>query len=54
MEYMTVKEAAAKWNITSRQVQLLCSKGKIPDVIRFGRSWAIPVNSDKPKDGRKK
>lgn len=54
MEYMTVKEAAAKWNITPRHVQLLCSKGKIPDVIRFGRSWAIPVNSDKPKDGRRK
>ena len=28
MNQMTVKEAAAKWGITPRQVQLLCATGR--------------------------
>ena len=54
MDYMTVKEAAEKWNITPRRVQVLCSQGKIPCVVRFGSTWAIPHNAVKPKDGRLK
>jgi len=33
-------------------VRILCAEGKIPDVIREGRSWKIPENAKKPKDGR--
>jgi hypothetical protein len=47
-EYISVPEAAAKWDITERQVQKMCSEGKIPDAIRFGRSWAIPSETEKP------
>jgi excisionase family DNA binding protein len=47
-DYMSVLEAAEKWNITVRQVQKICSTGKIPDAIRFGRSWAIPKETEKP------
>ena len=52
MDCMTVKEAAKKWSISSRQVQLLCAEGRIPGVVRFGRAWVIPSNAEKPKDGR--
>lgn len=52
MEYMTVKEAAQKWNITVRRVQVLCAQGRIKGVSRLGSMWAIPKGSPKPKDMR--
>ncbi|HCS75540.1 MAG TPA: DNA-binding protein [Clostridiales bacterium] len=54
MDYMTAKEAAGKWAITPRRVQVLCAQGKIPGAVRFGVTWAIPKNAVKPKDGRRK
>lgn len=50
--YMTVKEAAAKWGISDRRVRVLCSEGKIPDAYQEGRGWKIPIDSEKPADGR--
>lgn len=50
--YLTIKEVAEKWNLTTRRVQKMCSDGLIPGVIRFGRAWAIPINVEKPIDGR--
>jgi hypothetical protein len=52
MEYITAKEAAKKWCITTRRVQILCSQGRIPGAKRHGWSWAIPMDAEKPKDGR--
>ena len=52
--YMTVKEAAKKWNISDRRVRILCAEGKISGVTREGRSWMIPVDAKKPEDGRYK
>lgn len=37
MEYMTVKEASKKWNITMRRIQVLCSEGRIEGAFRFSR-----------------
>ena len=54
MDYMTTKEAAEKWAITPRRVQVLCAQGKIPGAVRFGVTWAIPKDATKPKDGRLK
>ena len=42
MGYITVKEAAEKWGVTARRVQILCSQEKIKGATRFGRSWMIP------------
>lgn len=50
--YMTVKQAAEKWNISDRRVRILCSEGKIPGVVHEGRKWMIPSNAKKPEDGR--
>lgn len=54
LDYISVKEAAEKWNISERRIQKLCEENRIPGTIRFGRSWAIPKDSGKPKDGRLK
>ena len=54
MDVMSVKEAALKWNISERRVQKLCEEGRISGVVRFGRSWAIPKDTQKPKDARRK
>ncbi len=52
MDFMNIKTAAAKWNITERRVQELCKTGQIKDATRFGRSWMIPADTEKPLDGR--
>ena len=52
MNGMTTKDAAEKWGITPRQVQLLCAKGRIPGAVRFGHVWVIPADAEKPQDGR--
>ena len=51
-DYLTAKEVAEKWNLTTRRVQKMCEDGDIPGVIRFGRAWAIPKDAEKPVDGR--
>ena len=50
--YMTVKEAAAKWSISDRRIRVLCSEGKIPGAYHEGRGWKIPIDAEKPADGR--
>lgn len=50
--FMTVKEAAEKWNISDRRVRVLCSQGKIAGAYQEGRGWKIPVDATKPTDGR--
>lgn len=52
MEYMTIREAAAKWGITERRIQVLCSSCRLPGATKFGRQWAIPANLPKPLDER--
>lgn len=54
MEYITAKEAALKWGISERRVQVLCEQGRVEDVQRLGKTWAIPKESKKPIDARKK
>jgi hypothetical protein len=46
--YISVKEAAAKWGVTERQVQKLCGEGRISGVVQFASSWAIPEDAVKP------
>jgi len=54
MDHITVQQAAEKWNISDRRVRVLCSEGKIPGVVKAGKSYKIPLNAAKPADGRKK
>ena len=52
MEYLKIDEAARKWGIGIRRVQILCSEGKVEGAVKFGRSWMIPKDAQKPLDGR--
>ncbi len=54
MDYMTIKEAAEKWGLSVRRVQDICKADMIPGLIKFGHSWAIPVDAEKPIDHRVK
>ena len=54
MDYMTASQASKKWGISQRRVQILCSEGRIPGVFKLGEAWAIPANTEKPYDNRRK
>lgn len=54
IDYLTVKEAGEKWNISGRMVTIYCKDGKINGVIKKGNLWLIPINAVKPLDGRTK
>ncbi len=50
--YITVQEAAKKWGITPRQVQILCKESRIEGATRISRIWIIPEDSKKPTKDR--
>lgn len=52
MEYMSCPEAAEKWGISERRVQLLCKENRIPGVSKIGYMWLIPKSAVKPFDKR--
>lgn len=53
MEYLTTIEMSQKWGITSRRIAVLCEQGRIFGVVKKGKTWLIPYNSEKPEDARK-
>ena len=53
MTYITVREAAEKWQISQRLVQKYCAAGRIEGAKKFGVSWLIPNTAPKPQDPRK-
>ena len=52
MKYLTAKETGERWGLSERRVETLCVQGRIPGLIRIGRSWGIPENAEKPRDAR--
>ena len=50
--YLTIKETAEKWGINPRTIQTMCSDGRIPNAVKFGKAWAIPNDVEKPIDRR--
>ena len=51
--YITVQEAAEKWGVTPRQVQILCKGNRIAGASRMSRIWIIPEDVEKPTINRK-
>lgn len=49
MVYISVAEAAKKWDLSERSVRNYCAIGKIPDAVLAGKTWRIPEDADKPK-----
>lgn len=52
MELMSVAQAAEKWGISTRRVQILLSQDRIPGAVRVGKTWVLPADAEKPKDER--
>ena len=52
--YISVDEAAVKFNISKRRVQVLCEEGRINGASIIGGAWRIPKSATKPVDKRKK
>lgn len=53
MNYMDVKTAASRWNLTERRITALCRSGRIERVQKENGIWLIPADAHKPMDGRK-
>ena len=54
MGYLSASQAAKKWNISQRRVQVLCSENRIEGAFKVGEVWAIPDDAPKPDDKRRK
>ena len=52
--YISVNDAATKFNISKRRVQVLCEQGRISGANMVSGVWLIPENAPKPADGRRK
>lgn len=50
MEYITTKEAAVKWKISTSRITILANEGRIPGAQRLGRTWLIPSSATKPPE----
>lgn len=48
MKYISVTEAAKRWNVSERSVRNYCAQGKIPDAFITGKTWNIPETAQKP------
>ena len=49
MAYISVADAAKKWNLSERSVRNYCAIGKIPNAVLAGKAWQIPEDAEKPK-----
>ena len=49
MEYISVKEAADKWDTSVQIVRRFCRQERINGAIQSNGSWLIPANARKPK-----
>lgn len=54
MNYLSVAQAAKKWNISERTVRNYCASGKIPGAFLTGKTWNIPEEAKRPDRINKK
>lgn len=52
MKYISVQEAALKWNLNERRVRALCEQGRVDGAYKKGKSYFIPEIASKPIDMR--
>ena len=52
LDYLTVKEAGEKWNLSKRRVAILCAEGRVPGAEKKANVWLIPDDAEKPVDAR--
>ena len=49
MKYISVAEAATRWDISERSVRNYCAQGRIPNALLKGKIWYLPENAQKPE-----
>lgn len=52
--YISVTDAAAKFSLSKRRVQVLCEQGRIEGANMVSGVWLIPSDAEKPLDARVK
>ena len=53
MSYITVQEAAERWDVSERRVQMFCREGRIPGAFKRNSAWMIPESTQRPDDPRR-
>ena len=48
MNYISVIDAAKKWNISERSVRNYCAEGRVSGAVLVGKTWMIPDGAEKP------
>jgi len=54
MDYISSKELAKQWGVTTARIVRLAADGRIPGAVLVGKSWIFPRNAEKPADGRRR
>ncbi len=54
MNYLSVKEIAARWKVSERSVRNYCAQGRVPGAFLTGKTWNIPETAKKPERSNKK
>ena len=49
MKYLSVSEAARRWDISERSVRNYCAQGRISNALLKGKTWYLPENAQKPE-----
>ncbi len=47
-EFISVAEAARKWNVSERSVRNYCATGRVDGAFMKGKTWNIPACAQKP------
>jgi hypothetical protein len=45
MEYMSISQAASLWGLNPETIRIRIRKGRIPEAIKEGQNWKIPVDT---------
>ena len=48
VKYISVEEAAQKWQISERSVRNYCAQGRVEGALLEGKTWKIPSTAKKP------
>lgn len=53
-DYISAKELAQSWGITSTRITVMCNSNLLPGAKKVKGRWMIPANTVRPADRRKK
>ena len=48
VKYISVEEAAQKWQVSERSVRNYCAQGRVEGALLEGKTWKIPSTAKKP------